>query len=124
VLGYLNNERNLPETEVRKLEARAVTVPVASDGKQNVNFTVVGNTMSYKPNVLKVKKGVPVRFTISVEGGDPGCGRFVAFRGLGAHGVAEPGQVTTTEFTANATGVYEINCGMEMMRPGYILVTE
>jgi plastocyanin domain-containing protein len=59
-----------------------------------------------------------------VEGRDPGCGRFVAFRGLGAHGLAEPGQVTTAEFTASATGVYEINCGMEMMEPGYILVTE
>ncbi|HEY0072010.1 MAG TPA: cupredoxin domain-containing protein [Chloroflexia bacterium] len=124
VLGYVNNERNLPETEVRKLEAKAVTVPVASDGKQNVDLTVVGDTMSYKPRVLKVKKGVPVHFNISVEGRDPGCGRFVAFRGLGAHGLAEPGQVTTAEFTASATGVYEINCGMEMMEPGYILVTE
>jgi plastocyanin len=124
VLGYANNERNLPETEVRKLEAKAVTVPVASDGKQNVDLTVVGDTMSYKPRVLKVKKGVPVHFNISVEGRDPGCGRFVAFRGLGAHGLAEPGQVTTAEFTASATGVYEINCGMEMMEPGYILVTE
>jgi heme/copper-type cytochrome/quinol oxidase subunit 2 len=124
VLGYVNNERNLPETEVRKLEAKAVSVPVASDGKQNVDLTVIGDTMSYKPRVLKVKKGVPVHFNISVQGRDPGCGRFVAFRGLGAHGLAEPGQVTTAEFTASATGVYEINCGMEMMEPGYILVTE
>ncbi|HVF99147.1 MAG TPA: cupredoxin domain-containing protein [Chloroflexia bacterium] len=124
VLGYVNNERNLPETEVRKLEAKAVTVPVTSDGKQNVDLTVIGDTMSYKPRVLKVKKGVPVHFNISVQGRDPGCGRFVAFRGLGAHGLAEPGQVTTTEFTAPATGVYEINCGREMMKPGYILVTE
>lgn len=124
VLGYVNNERNLPETEVRKLEATAVTVPVAADGKQNVDLTVIGDTMSYKPRVLKVKKGVPVHFNISVQGRDPGCGRFVAFRGLGAHGLAEPGQVTTAEFTASDTGVYEINCGMEMMEPGYILVTE
>jgi hypothetical protein len=124
VLGYVNNERNLPESEVRKLEAKAVTVPVASDGKQKVNFTVVGDTMSYKPRVLKVKKDVPVHFTISVEGRDPGCGQFVAFRGLGAHGLAQPGKINTAEFTASATGVYEINCGMEMMEPGYILVTE
>jgi heme/copper-type cytochrome/quinol oxidase subunit 2 len=124
VLGYVNNERNLPETEVRKLEAKAVTVPVASDGKQNVDLTVIGDSMSYKPRVLKVKKGVPVHFNISVQGRDPGCGRFVAFRGLGAHGLAEPGQVTTAEFTPSATGVYEINCGMEMMELGYILVTE
>lgn len=124
VLGYVNNERNLPESEVRKLEAKAVSVPVASDGKQRVDFTVVGDTMSYKPRVLKVKKNVPVSFNISVEGRDPGCGRFVAFRGLGTHGLAEPGRVNTAEFTASATGVYEINCGMEMMEPGYILVTE
>jgi plastocyanin domain-containing protein len=71
-----------------------------------------------------VKKGVPVHFTISVEGRDPGCGQFVAFRGLGAHGLAQPGKINTAEFTASTTGVYEINCGMEMMEPGYILVTE
>ncbi|MDQ3930820.1 MAG: cupredoxin domain-containing protein, partial [Chloroflexota bacterium] len=124
VLGYVNNERNLPESEVRKLEAKAVTVPVASDGKQKVDFTVVGDTMSYKPRVLKVKKGIPVSFNISVEGRDPQCGRFVAFRGLGAHGLAEPGKVNTAEFTASVTGIYEINCSMEMMEPGYILVTE
>ncbi|MEA2574521.1 MAG: Cupredoxin-like domain [Chloroflexia bacterium] len=124
VLGYVNNERNLPESEVRKLEAKAVTVPVASDGKQNIDLTVVGDTMSYKPRVLKVKKNVPVHFSISVQGRDPGCGQFVAFRGLGAHGLAQPGKVNTTEFTASTTGVYEINCGMQMMEPGYILVTE
>ena len=48
----------------------------------------------------------------------------MALRGLGASGVANPGEVTTMEFTPTQAGTFEINCGMGMMRPGYVIVTE
>jgi plastocyanin domain-containing protein len=51
----------------------------------------------------------------------------VALRGLevegaGVHGVANPGEVTSMEFTPTQPGVYQINCGMQMMDPGYLIV--
>ena len=105
------------------LQAQAVTAPVGADGVQTLDLVVNGTTMSYKPGVIQVKQGVPVRFNLSVEGRDPGCGRFVGLRGLGEHGIATPGEVTTLEFTPQQTGRFEINCIMNMMRPGYLLVT-
>ena len=60
--------------------------------RQTLDLVVNGTTMSYKPSVIQVKQGVPVRFNLSVEGRDPGCGRFVGLRGLGEHGIATPGR--------------------------------
>jgi hypothetical protein len=37
--------------------------------------------------------------------------------------VATPGQVTAMDFTPDKTGVFQINCGMQMMVPGYLIVT-
>ena len=63
----------LPAEFVQKLEAQAVAVPVAADGKQTLDLTIYGDTMSYAPNAIKVKKGVPVRFNLNIgPGRDPG----------------------------------------------------
>jgi plastocyanin domain-containing protein len=48
----------------------------------------------------------------------------VTLRGLGAHGVATPGQVTSMDFTPDKAGIFQINCGMQMMDPGYLIVTQ
>ena len=53
------------------LEAGAVSAQVV-DGVQTVDFVVIGDSMSYRPNVIKVKQGMPVRFNVTVEGRDPG----------------------------------------------------
>lgn len=59
-------------TAPQQIEAQAVVAPIGADGKQSIDFIVNGTNMSYKPNVIKVKQGVPVRFNVSVEGRDPG----------------------------------------------------
>ncbi|HUS14461.1 MAG TPA: hypothetical protein VM536_05505 [Chloroflexia bacterium] len=53
------------------LEARAVPATEVN-GLQVLNLVVNGDTMSYKPSVLKVKQGRPVQVNLSVEGRDPG----------------------------------------------------
>jgi hypothetical protein len=66
------NPLNLPADFVQKLEAKAALVSVQPDGKQSLDLVVNGDTMSYKPNVIKVRKGVPVHINLSTEGRDPG----------------------------------------------------
>jgi len=124
VAGYSQNANNLSEQQVRGLEAIATTLPVGTDGKQTVDFAVSGDDRGYTPSVLKVKKGVPVHLNVSIAGSDPGCGRLITFRGLDAKVVAHPGQIVPLDFTPTSTGIYEINCGMSMMQPGYVLVTD
>jgi len=118
------NASALSPAVVQRLESQAVTVPVASDGRQTLDFVVNGTSRSYKPSVIKVKQGVPVRFNITVEGADPGCGRYVGMKGLGVHAIASPGESVPMDFTPAQTGIFQINCDMQMMDPGYVIVTE
>jgi plastocyanin len=121
--AYTDNGRQLPADFVAQLQAQAV--PARDEGgKQTLDFAVNGDSMSYSPKVISVKKGTPVHFDVSVQGRDPGCGRFIGIRGLGAHGIANPGQVTSLDFTPSETGVFQINCNMQMMDPGYLIVTQ
>ncbi len=62
----------LPPEFVTKLKSEAVAASIGSDGKQTLDLVVNGDTRGYKPNVIKVKQGVPVHFNLSVEGQDPG----------------------------------------------------
>jgi hypothetical protein len=123
VEGYTDNGNRLPDDFVAKLQTQAVEAPV-SDGKQTLDLAVDAPSMSYKPSVIKVKKGVPVHFKLSAQNGDPGCGRYVGVRGLGVHGIVEPGNITSMDFTPDRTGIFQINCGMQMMDPGYLIVTQ
>jgi plastocyanin domain-containing protein len=111
-----------PPVDRSQLDAQAVSAVVGAEGVQTLDFVVNGDNMAYRPNVVKVRKDVPMRLNISTEGRDPGCGRFVGFKGLGAHAIAEPGQTVTMDFTPTQAGVYEINCNMDMMVPGYLIV--
>lgn len=70
--AYVANPHNLPADFIAKLEAQAVVPPAQSDGTQTIDLVVNGDTMSYKPNTIKVKAGVPVHFNITTEGRDPG----------------------------------------------------
>lgn len=40
------------------------------------------------------------------------------------HGIANPGEVEAIDFTPGQAGLFEINCGMEMMVTGYVIVTQ
>jgi plastocyanin len=122
--AFTDNGRALPADFVQKLQTKAVDVPLVGDGKQTLDLVVNGNSMSYKPDVIRVKQGTPVHFNLSVEGRDPGCGRYVGLRGLGVHGIANPGETTTLDFTPAEVGIFQINCNMQMMNPGYLIVTE
>jgi Cupredoxin-like domain len=124
IAGYSENSTRLNEQAARTFEASAVAVPVGADGKQTISFVVNGTQMAYSPRVLKVKRGVPVHFNISVQGQDPGCGRFVGFKGLGIHAIVDLAGTVPLDFTPSKTGVYEINCSMDMMQPGYLFVTD
>jgi len=101
-----------------------VVATLAADGVQTADLVVDGDTFSYEPSVIQVKQGVPVRLNLKTTGRDPGCARLVTIRGLGVRGMATPGQVVPFEFTPQQTGTFEINCGMSMMQPGTLIVTQ
>jgi len=109
---------------IQKLQAEAVAVSMSTDGKQSFDLAVNGTTRGYRPSVIKVKQGLPVHINVSIEGSDPGCGRYVGLKGLGVHTIASPGEIATMDFTPTQSGIFQINCDMQMMDPGYLIVTE
>jgi hypothetical protein len=90
-------------------------------GKQAVNLTI--QYPCYYPEQLTVQRGVPVELHIGTVG-EPGCGRQVVMRGLGINTFVVPGQTKTVEFLPERVGTYTINCGMGMMKPATLRVTE
>jgi plastocyanin domain-containing protein len=109
---------------ISDLEAQAVDAPVAADGTQTIGLAVNGNNMSYSPNVIKVKKGQPVTLNITHNDGGPDCNLYVGIEKLGVHVYADPGETTPMTFTPDRAGIFQLNCGMHMMNPGYIIVTQ
>ena len=57
---------------VNKLQSEAAVAPLGSNGTQTLDLIINGDARSYRPNVIKVKQGVPVHFNLTVEGQDPG----------------------------------------------------
>jgi hypothetical protein len=101
-----------------------VVAPVGADGVQTLDLVIDGDTFTYQPRVIQVKQGVPVRLNLKTSGRDPGCARLMTIRRLGVQGSASPGQVVPIEFTPQQAGTFEINCGMSMMQPGALIVTQ
>ena len=72
------DESNLPQMshigevpEQAALEAKAVSAQVV-EGVQTIDMVVIGDSMSYRPDVIKVKQGMPVRVNLTTEGRDAG----------------------------------------------------
>jgi plastocyanin domain-containing protein len=93
-------------------ERERATAAVGSSGVQHIKITVKGG---YTPDVVVVKKGVPVEldfyrdevssYTEQVVFGDFGISRMLpAFR------------ETPVMFTPDKEGEYTFNCGMNMVR--------
>jgi plastocyanin domain-containing protein len=108
---------------IQKLQAQATVAPL-KDGRQTLDLLVNGTTMSYSPGVIQVQRGMPVRLNLQITGADPGCGRVVSLQLLGATATAAPGEVVPLDFTPREAGVFQINCNMHMMEPGYLIVTD
>jgi plastocyanin domain-containing protein len=111
------------ETQAQ-LRQQAVPATTGADGKQNIDVVLNSATFQYEPKVIEVKQGTPVHFNLSVKNGDPGCGRVVTIRGLGASVEVVPGQESSLDFMPTQAGTYVMTCEMNMFGPGYVIVTQ
>ena len=107
-----------------QLESQAVTATVGADGVQTADLVLDQANSSYKPAAIKVRKGVPVRLNVTVEGSSRDCRSVVRLSTLGAQALTQPGQTVPMNFTPAKAGVYEFNCPMRMMNSSYLVVTD
>ena len=93
-------------------EREAVTVAMSSTGVQQIRVTVKGG---YSPDVITVKKDVPVRLDFYRDE-NASCTEQVIFGDFGIAKDLPAFQTTPVEFTPDKTGEFTFACGMNMVR--------
>lgn len=92
--------------------AAALAGKGAGAGPQEQTITVDGG---YKPAVVRVKAGLPVRLVFDRK--DSGsCSEEVVFPDFGVRTFLPTGERTVVELTPPKPGRYEFTCGMSMLR--------
>jgi plastocyanin domain-containing protein len=93
-------------------ERDSVAAPVNEEGMQEIKITVRGG---YSPDVVVVRRGVPVRFDFYRDETDS-CSEKVVFGDFGIARDLPAFKTTSIEFTPDKTGEFTFTCGMNMIR--------
>ena len=96
----------------------AATATVGSTGVQEIKVTVKGG---YSPDVISVRKGVPVRLSFYRDE-TASCSEQVKLPDFGVIRDLPAFKTTSVEFTPEHDGEFSFSCGMNMMR-GRIVVS-
>lgn len=104
--------------QARTAKPAAALAPEVS-GVQEVSVRALATGGYDKPQV-KVKKGVPVKFTFSADL-DAGCGKALYIPDFGVQLVSRKGESVSATFTPTKDGVFAYRCGMNMFR-GQLIV--
>ena len=93
-----------------KREAAAANVD--ESGVQEINVTVKGG---YSPDVIAVRRGLPVRLNFYRDE-TASCSERVIFGDFGIARDLPAFKTTRIEFTPDKEGVFTFTCGMNMLR--------
>lgn len=108
-----------------KGSAAQKSIPLAADNKQSQEYQTVEMAITYsgyKPNVIYVKKAVPVRWIIR-DKGITGCtGEIILYGGLNIRKKLIAAE-NIIEFTPKEAGEIKFSCGMRMVW-GKFIVTD
>ena len=93
-------------------ERQSVAAEMSSIGVQQIRVTVKGG---YSPDVITVRKDVPVRLDFYRDE-NASCTEQVIFGDFGIAKSLPAFQTTTIEFTPDKAGEFTFACGMNMVR--------
>lgn len=93
-------------------EREAIAATVGEGGIQEVKVTVKGG---YSPDVIVVKKDLPVRLNFYRDE-TASCSETVVFGDFGIVKDLPAFKTTAIEFTPDKTGEFNFACGMNMLR--------
>jgi heme/copper-type cytochrome/quinol oxidase subunit 2 len=91
---------------------------VQKDGRQEIDLTIANS--AYSPNVLVVKRGIPLRINVRAEE-TAGCGSEIVIPDFNIRKIVGAGTSGVIELTPNAAGTFKFHCSMDMAR-GKIIV--
>lgn len=91
---------------------KRVAASVTARGTQEIDVTVKGG---YAPDLIVVKKGMPVRLNFYRDE-TSSCSEQVVFGDFGIARSLPPFKTTVVEFTPDKAGEFTFTCGMNMLR--------
>jgi heme/copper-type cytochrome/quinol oxidase subunit 2 len=92
-------------------EVRAETV--MKDGYQEIEMSIANS--AYSPNVIVVKKGIPLRINVKAEE-TAGCGSEIVIPDFKIRKIIGPGTTGVIELTPNEAGEFKFHCSMDMAK--------
>lgn len=96
---------------------KAVSASVDSSGAQQIDIVVSGG---YRPDVVRVKSGRPVRLVFDRRETNP-CSEELVMPDFGIRRFLPAHRKTTVEFTPEHSGFHDFSCGMGMLH-GKVIV--
>lgn len=93
-------------------ERQKVWASLGEAGLQEINVTVKDG---YSPDVIAVKRGLPVRLNF-YRAETSSCSEQIVFGDFGIARSLPPFKTTPIEFTPEKTGEFAFTCGMNMLR--------
>lgn len=112
-----NSNANLP-AYLQQITKETETTAVQKDGYQEVNMRVENSL--YSPNVLVVKKGIPLK--INVQSTDSaGCGAEIVVPDFKLRKIIPAGSDGVIELMPEKEGTFKFHCSMDMAK-GKIIV--
>ena len=100
-------------------ERKQVLAALGEAGVQEIKVTVKDG---YSPDVIAVKRGLPVRLNFYRDE-TSSCSEQIVFGDFGIARNLPPFKTTPIEFTPEKTGEFAFTCGMNMLR-GKLIVEE
>ncbi len=93
-------------------EREKVSAEISESGAQEINVTVKGG---YSPDVIVVKKDIPVRLNFYRDE-TSSCSEQIVFGDFGIARDLPAFKTTPIEFTPEKSGEFTFACGMNMLR--------
>jgi heme/copper-type cytochrome/quinol oxidase subunit 2 len=107
-----------PETAAETNSASITELDITKEAAPKIKMMVTPT--GYSPNLIRVKKGVPVELEIT-NPGDNSCFSIFMMPDLGLNNVNLKAGTTKLAFTPDKSGQYTFHCGMNMFK-GTIIV--
>ena len=113
VLGFSSFSDIKLSSNQRPAQSGGDGLPPIENGKQILKMDA--SSSGYRPNYLKVKAGIPVRWEIT-DTGTSGCTNAIIAKGLFSEEIPlTPGETSIKEFTPEKPGRYKFSCWMGMV---------
>ncbi len=106
------------KTPSENSSASTTELDITKDAAPKIKMTVTPT--GYSPNVIRVKKGIPVELEIT-NPGDNSCFSVFMMPDFGLNNVNLKAGTTNLAFTPDKTGQYTFHCGMNMFK-GTVIV--